>query len=649
MLVIDKITLDFGARRLYDDASWHIKPGQKIGLIGPNGSGKSTLLRMIAGEFTPTSGAVRKRKDVRTGFLNQDLLSYTSDENIVEVACEAFPRAKWLHHEVDVLLEKMQYDHSTELIDLLHDYQHELEITDAYDIHYKAEQALAGLGFSPDDMKRSYTEFSGGWRMRVMLAKILLEQPHLLLLDEPTNHLDLPSIKWVEQYIRDYEGTVIIVSHDRNLLDNIANIIVLITEQKFKIFHGNYSDFEIQLEAEKEMQQSRFENQQDYIRQQQALIDRFRAKASKARMAQSKMKALDKLDRITEPTAALAKMGFDFTFSVNPGKTIMELKHLSKSYPGVEIFNHTHAAVQRGDKIALIGANGGGKSTLLRIIAGTETFTGERIVGHQVISSFYAQHQVEVLNGDNDLMQELLPFTPKMNETFLRSVLGAFLFSGDDVFKKIKVLSGGEKSRVALAKSMLAEANFLMLDEPTNHLDIASVGVLINVLQRYEGTFVVVSHDRYFLSQVANKIWYIENHNIKEYPGTYDQYEEWRLARADKKAADKKAADKLAKSASATGGDSKATRMKDREEHEKKKKNQSKLKKALQESENKIETLAKEKAKLEEILSHPDSVKDPKSFRELSQKFTDLESSLIKENENWEKIFNEIAELESMA
>ncbi len=531
MISINDLTFLLGSRALYDEADWHIKPGERIGLIGANGTGKSTLLKIIVGEYAPSSGTISMSKDLKIGYLNQDLLSYDSHHSILHVAMEAFERQNQLHDEIEALLKKIETDYSEEVLNKLSDKQQEFEALDGYNIEYRANEILAGLGFSTQDQHRPLNTFSGGWRMRVMLAKILLQTPDILLLDEPTNHMDLPSIKWLETYLLSFEGAIVIVSHDRYFLDKVVNKIVESRKGKLTPYAGNYTFYLEEKALRGEIQKGEFKNQQAKIKQEERLIERFRAKASKAKMAQSRMKALDKLERVEDVDDDNPTVNFQFKFSKPSGRHVVRIENATKSYPNVEILENAEGVIEKGDKIALIGANGKGKSTLLRIIAGTEKFDGKCETGHNVTTTFFAQHQLESLHLDNTILEELQAFAPKHTDTELRGILGCFLFTGDDVFKKIRVLSGGEKSRVALAKSLTTDSNFLILDEPTNHLDIQSVNILIQALQQYEGTFIAVSHDRYFLDNVANKIWFIEEKNIKEYPGTYAEYEEWNAKR----------------------------------------------------------------------------------------------------------------------
>ncbi len=505
-----------------------IKPDDKIGLIGLNGRGKSTLLKLIYGEMKVNEGSISKSRDCTIGFLNQDLLSFQSDDAILTVAMGAFKDAVDTQREIEKILHQLETTYSEDLVDKLTRLQERFEHLDGYTMQAKAEEVLEGIGFSTKDLHRPLREFSGGWRMRVMLAKLLLEKPSLLMLDEPTNHLDLPSIEWVENYLRTYEGAVVIVSHDREFLNNVITKTVEVTQSQLISYEGNYSFYLEEKEMRENIQQNAFENQQAKIRQAERFIERFKAKATKARQVQSRIKAINRMDLVEEVVDDTAAVNFKFKFNQPSGRHVVTLKDVSKAYGDLQILKHTNATIERGDKIALIGANGKGKSTLLRILSGTEPVSGDRTIGYNVIQGFYAQHQLEALHVDNEILEELKQAGSGKTEQELRGILGCFLFSDDDQYKKIKVLSGGEKSRVALAKTLISEANFLLLDEPTNHLDFISENILIQALQQYAGSFVVVSHNRFFISQIANKIWYIEDHQIKEYPGTYDEFEYWR-------------------------------------------------------------------------------------------------------------------------
>jgi ATP-binding cassette, subfamily F, member 3 len=525
---LQNVTFEFGARTLVKDATWHIQPNERIGLIGFNGTGKSTILKLLVGQYTPSAGTIERSRETTMGYLHQDLLSFDTNESILQVALGAFERVLHLEKEIEALGKELETNHDEKQLRSYSDKLHELETLGGYNIHHKTEEVLQGLGFSNADLQRPYKEFSGGWRMRVLLAKMILAQPDLLLLDEPTNHLDLPSIEWLEKYLQHYQGSVVIVSHDKYFLNRMVTKIVELYQKELHIYNGNYDFYEKEKTIRTDLQQKSYENQQEYIRQQERFIERFRAKATKAAQAQSALKRLDKLERIEEVNVERPNIKINFRVDKEPGRVLIELDHVSKAFGENVILKNAKAEIERGDKIALIGANGKGKSTLLRVIANTEPFKGHRKWGHNVEESFYAQHQLEALNINNSVLDEMKECGSQMTEMELRSLLGCFLFSGDDADKKIKVLSGGEKARVALAKTMVSKANFLMLDEPTNHLDMHSCELLIEALNKYQGTFILVSHDRYFISKTANKIWEIADHQIKEFKGGYDEWVAWK-------------------------------------------------------------------------------------------------------------------------
>jgi ATP-binding cassette subfamily F protein 3 len=642
MLSINNLSFYFGSRALYDGASLHIKPKDRIGLIGANGTGKSTLLRLIDGEYAPDGGSISKAGDCTIGFLNQDLLSYQTDDSILSVAMQAFARENSLQRQIDKVLHDMEVAYHDDLIDKLARYQEEFEALGGYTIQSRAEEILEGLGFRTDDLHQPLRQFSGGWRMRVMLAKLLLQKPSLLMLDEPTNHLDLPSIEWVENYINTYEGAVLIVSHDRYFLDNTVNIIVEVSGGKLNYYPGNYSFFLEEKAERNEIQRGAYENQQAKIRQTERFIERFKAKATKARQVQSRVKALARMDLVDEVVDEAARVNFKFSFTQQPGRHILHLEDVTKWYGDKHILTHANARIERGDKIALIGANGKGKSTLLRIIAGTEPIEGKRQTGHNVNFTFYAQHQLEALNVENDLITELRQTGTDRTESQLRSILGCFLFSNDDVFKKIKVLSGGEKSRVALAKMLLGEANFLLLDEPTNHLDMISVNILIQALQQYEGTYVVVSHDRYFVSEIATKIWYIEDEQIKEYPGTYEEYEWWKQEKGNSDPRSEKASPPKKP-------ESKPKPLPTLSEQERREAQQTlkKAQKQAEEAEQKIAYLETRQRETETKLADPGILRDPVAYGELSRFYEDVTRQLRQANDTWEAAMLEAEEWET--
>ena len=650
LLGLQNVTFEFGARTIVEDATWHIQPNERIGLIGYNGTGKSTLLKVLTGQFQPSKGSVEKGRETTIGFLHQDLLSFDTEDSILDVAMGAFERVKQLEKEIEAIGKELELTGDETLA---HDYSeklHELEVLGGYDIHHKTEEILQGLGFSNESLQKPYKLFSGGWRMRVLLAKMILMHPDVLLLDEPTNHLDLPSIEWLEKYLQHYQGAVVMVSHDRFFLDRMVNKIVELYQQKLHFYTGNYSFYETEKALRIDIQQKAYENQQDYIRQNERFVERFKAKASKAAAAQSIVKRLEKLDRIENVELERPNMRINFAVDKQPGRVLCTLKHISKSFGDIKIVEDTGAEIDRGDKIALIGANGKGKSTLLRIIVGTEKFTGDRIWGHNVEESFYAQHQLEALNINNNVLDEMKDSRSGKTDLELRSLLGCFLFSGDDVDKKIKVLSGGEKARVALAKTIVSKANFLMLDEPTNHLDIHSVDLLVDALNKYEGSIVLVSHDRYFISKIANKIWEIEDHKIVEFKGSYAEWEIWKAKREAERSKEQQSVKNIVPKA-VVKEEPKAEQRKQQNEQrvpvdKELKKEYQKNKNRFQQIEDKLAQLNKQKSSLELLMASPDGYANKGKFQQAEADYRLVTKEIGSLEKEYEVVFEKVMELE---
>ena len=647
---LQNVTFEFGARTIMKDVTWHIQPNERIGLIGYNGTGKSTILKLFVGDYLPSEGTVERSRATSIGYLHQDLLSFDSNDSILAVAMSAFGRVLEVEKEIDELGRELEKNHTDELLHRYTDKLHEMELLDGYNIHHKTEEVLQGLGFANEDLLRPFREFSGGWRMRVLLAKMILQQPDLLLLDEPTNHLDLPSIEWLEKYLQHYQGSVVIVSHDKYFLNRMVTRIVELYQQSLHFYNGNFSFYESEKQQRVELQQRAYENQRDYIRQQERFIERFRAKASKAAAAQSAMKRLDKLDRIEDVEIERPNIKINFRVDKTPGKVLVTLKHISKNFGNIRILEDVEAEIERGDKIALIGANGKGKSTLLRIIAGTETFSGERTGGHNVEESFYAQHQLEALNINNTVLEEIQLCGSQKTELELRSLLGCFLFSGDDVEKKIRILSGGEKARIALAKTIVSRANFLLLDEPTNHLDMHSCDLLVEALNKYEGSIILVSHDRYFISKTANKIWEIDNFKIKEFKGGYEEWVAWKQRMADNRVAaaekqlkpeTKAATPVLQKSTLPPAPNPRAGVNKEL------KKELQKQQRLFKELEDKINQLEDKKKQLEAALTDPDIYADRNKFVQAEAAYQKSGEDLSRLNAQYEQIFEKIVQLEA--
>jgi ATP-binding cassette, subfamily F, member 3 len=633
---LQDLTFEFGSRVIIEDTTWHIQPNERIGLIGYNGTGKSTILKLLSGEYSPSGGSIEKSKGIRIGFLHQDLLSFDTNDSILQVALGAFEEVLKLEKEIEALGYELEANHDDDRLILYTDKLHELELLGGYTIHHRTEEVLQGLGFSNADLQRPYREFSGGWRMRVLLAKMILQAPDLLLLDEPTNHLDLPSIEWLEKYLQHYQGSVVIVSHDKYFLNRMVTKIVELYQQKLHSYVGNYDFYEREKAVRIDLAQKAYENQQDYIRQQERFIERFKAKASKAAQAQSVMKRLEKLDKLEDVNVERPSIRINFQVDKVPGRVLCTLKDVSKFFGDVRIVEHTGAEIDRGDKIALIGANGKGKSTLLRIIAGTESFEGHRIWGHNVDESFYAQHQLEALNVNNTILDEMKTCGSQKTELELRTLLGCFLFSGDDADKKIKVLSGGEKARVALAKTIVSKANFLMLDEPTNHLDLHSVELLIEALNKYEGSLILVSHDRYFISKTANKIWEIEDGKIKEFKGSYDEYVEWKIRMSKQQSAATEPVKKVVKE----------EKKKNEPIDKSKQQEEKKIQKKFSDAESLVASLQKQKAETETRLATPEIYTDKIKFQEAEKQYSTIKQSLAKAETEYEKLFEEIMKLQ---
>lgn len=652
---LTNLTFEFGARTIIEDATWHIQPGERIGLIGFNGTGKSTILKLLVGQYSPSSGLVERSRSTSMGYLHQDLLSFDTEDSILQVALGAFEKILQLEKEIEELGKELERTGDEKKLHEYSDKLHEMETLGGYSIHHRTEEVLQGLGFANADLSRPYKEFSGGWRMRVLLAKMILQQPDLLLLDEPTNHLDLPSIEWLEKYLQHYQGSVVIVSHDKYFLNRMVTKIVEVYQQQLHIYAGNYDFYEREKAVRIELQQKAFENQQDFIRQQERLVERFRAKASKAAMAQSIIKKLDRLERIEDAELERPNMRINFRVDKTPGKVLAELHHVTKAFGDNVIIENASAEIERGDKIALIGANGKGKSTLLRIIAGSEQFSqGERKWGHNVEESFYAQHQLEALDLNNTVIDEMKLCGSQMTDLELRSLLGCFLFTGDDVEKKIRILSGGEKARVALAKVIVSKANFLMLDEPTNHLDMHSCDLLIEALNKYEGSMILVSHDRYFVSKTANKIWEIDDRQIKEFKGGYEEYVAWkeRMAKKGNSQAKPEKSEKPVppkpEQAAPKPAAPKPTAPSSPINKELKKELQ-KQQKAFQQVEEKLAILQQRKIELEAKLTDPSIYSDKQKFLETESAYKKAETETKELNRQYEILFEAIMKLEEQA
>lgn len=528
MIFLRNLKLQYGERFIFRDASASIGPNDRIGLVGSNGAGKTTLLRILAGEELPDDGFVDKANQATIGYLPQDGI-VSSGRSLYSEAETAFSDILELESRIDRATLELQSlptnsDAYRTLLEEIGGWERSLENREIAKLPSLIESVLQGLGFEAHDMNRPTGEFSGGWQMRIALAKLLLARPSLLLLDEPTNHLDITSQRWLEKYLKRYEGSILMVSHDRAFLDEICRRTFELTQGSLNVYQGNYSEYLEQSKARKEQLARSFKNQQKEIERTERFIKRFRYKASKASQVQSRIKALDKIERI-EMESEEESIAFAFPPSPRSGQTVIELENIEKSFGELNVFKQASIRIERGDRIAVVGVNGSGKSTLAKIIAGIEPFqSGERELGPNTLIAYFAQHQAEELDPELSVLETLENSESGQSTTQLRTALGAFLFHGDDVFKKTRVLSGGERNRLALAKILTRKANFLILDEPTNHLDMRSQEALQKALSSYDGAFLIVSHNRAFIDSIVTKTLEIRKDGLSLYPGNVSDY-----------------------------------------------------------------------------------------------------------------------------
>lgn len=629
MLNIHNLSVSFGGEYLFEKISFRLNGGDRVGLIGKNGAGKSTLLKLLSKDMPLDSGTIAMEKEVKIGFLRQDI-DFEQGRTVLEEAYQAFEDIKALELKLEVinqqLVERTDYESEgyNQLIIDLNDVTHQYEIFGGYNYQGETEKILQGLGFKRDDFDKKTDTFSGGWRMRIELAKLLLQSNDVLLLDEPTNHLDIESIVWLEQFLQNYAGAVVIVSHDKMFLDNVSNRTIEISLGRIYDYNKPYSKYLVLRGEMKQQQLNAQKNQQKEIQQAERLIEKFRAKSTKASMAQSLIKKLDKIERIEVDEDDNSVMKLRFSVSVTPGKVVTEIENLSKSYGDNHVLQDINLLIERDSKTAFVGQNGQGKSTLAKIIVGDLEHQGRLKLGHNVQIGYFAQNQAEYLDGSKTVLDTMIDAANEKNRSRVRDILGSFLFRGEEVEKYVKVLSGGERNRLALAKMLLQPFNVLVMDEPTNHLDIKSKNVLKQALQSFDGTLILVSHDRDFLQGLTNKVYEFKDKKIKEYLGDIDYY------LASRKAEDFRAIEKKKDTPKGKG------KVKGKQNHFKDQKRLKSLKNKLSSVESKIASLEKDIAEIDHslLMDYDTTIDKPNFFEEYQEKKKQLEDCM----KNWEQL-----------
>ena len=647
MLSINALSLQYGAKHIFRDVSAQVHSGERIGLAGVNGTGKSTLLKIMSGAQETDPGIVSRASWFTVAYLPQEITIELGARCLYDEAESSFDDVLSHQRELEEIGEELagltQDDPALEeLLARQGELQHLLEGQDVFRMRPEIEKILFGLGFCAADLKRPVSDFSGGWIMRLLLAKLLLQKPALLLLDEPTNHLDLDSLTWLEDFLRGYQGAMIIISHDRSFLDRVTEITWELSLGRLTVYKGNYSRYLVEKEQRLELERAAYNNQQAMIKQSERFITRFRSKSTKARQVQSRIKQLEKLERI-ELSESERTVRFTFPPAAPSGRDVLSLQGLQKSFGEKIVFADVTCSLQRGDKLAVVGVNGAGKSTLLKIIAGLEPADGEKKLGHNVILTYFGQHQARELAGSLSLLDTVYHAAKDMTITKVRSLLGAFLFMGDEVDKKVHVLSGGEKSRVALARMLVRPANLMLLDEPTNHLDISSQEVLQEAMAQYEGTIIVVSHNRFFVNSFVNKVLEIRDGRATLYEGNIDDY----LARRKREDEEERSAPPPASGRNGEKPEDKKARRRARA-HARQKLGAriGPWKKQSAAAEEEIERHEARKAELEQKMADPDLYGDQAAWTETSREYAKVERQLERAYRKWEEAQEKIENIE---
>jgi ATP-binding cassette subfamily F protein 3 len=641
MLHLKHISKEFAGKPLFSDINWHLKKGERVGLVGENGAGKSTLMRIISGSVEHSDGEIQFAKGATVGYLPQEGIVTRGRTLFVEAisALEDLQSIEGDLHNLTIQLESLPHDDPghDDLLVRFGCLQEEFRLKGGYSMEKEVGAVLRGLGFAPSDWERECDEFSGGWQMRIALARLLLKKPNVLLLDEPTNHLDIEARNWLEEYLKAYPFSVILVSHDRFFLDQVCNRIVEVWNRTLTDYHCIYSDYLVRREERVASLREKKRRQDEEIQKMEEFISRFRYKADKASLVQSRIKQLEKVERIILPPER-KRIRFRFPSPAKSGRVVMELQDVTRAYGARKVLDSINMVIEHGERVSLVGHNGAGKSTLMRVLAGGEFQGGERLVGHNVILDYFAQDQPEAMDSDRTIYEELLSDAPYDMVPQLRDILGAFLFSGDDINKKVAILSGGEKNRLALAKILLKPSNLLLMDEPTNHLDLFSKDVLLDALRAFSGTVVFVSHDRHFIDGLATRIVEVENGKLNSYYGDYEYYLEKKGAMETPAIIEDKG---IANNTNAVGISpvqvSKDERQRQREGEKQRQRAERQQQKRLAELEHEIEQHEKRLSELEKQMADPSFFANHESARQGGEEHALLSARIAEIYKEWEK------------